>query len=116
MLYNNIWHVSWNKNEYNFEKLIEDFKKKEHNGLIMQEKGLIDEIIEPDVNDTVFISCNNIKILRCIIISINIKCNVRDKYSIKNDSEIKNYNLIKIQQIYNDEMYMKNQKNIWKLY
>ena len=116
MLYNNIWKVSWKKEEIDYKMLIDDFKNHIHNGLILQKIDDSDLTgnIYPDINDTVFISCENKRIIRCIILAINIIGKFEDKYTLIKEEELTNYNLLKIQKIYLDETFMKTSKKIWE--
>ena len=116
MLYNNIWKVSWNKEKIDYKLLINDFKNRIHNGLILQEikDSDLNGNVYPDINDTVFISCENKRIIRCSILVTNIVGKFEDKYTIKKQEELTNYNLLKIQQIYVDDTFMKTSKKIWE--
>lgn len=116
MLYNNIWKVSWKKEEIDYKTLMNDVKDNIHNGLILQKINNNDLInnIYPDINDTVFISCENKRIIRCIIIAVNIIGKFEDKYTLIKEEKLINYNLLKIQQIYLDETFMKTSKKIWE--
>ena len=63
----------------------------------------------------VFISCENKRIMRCSILVKDIVGKIEDKYTKKPVEEIKNYNLLKIQQVYVDNLFMKTNKKIWVL-
>ena len=117
MLYNNIWKVSWKEENIDYNLLIDDFKKRIHNGLILQEidDSELDGYVYPDVNDVVFISCENKRIMRCSILVTDIAGKIEDKYTKKPVKELKNYNLLKIQQVYVDNSFMKTNKKIWAL-
>lgn len=116
MLYNNIWKVSWQKENIDYNLLINDYKNGIHNRLILQEikKNEFNENIYPDVNDTVFITCENKRILKCYILVTNIVGIFEDKYTLKKRNETTTYNLLKIQQIYTDCILMKTSNKIWE--
>ena len=82
MLYNNIWKVSWNEKDIDYKTLINDYQTRIHNGLILQEidDSDLDINVYPDINDTVFITCENKRIIRCSILAINIVGKFEDKY------------------------------------
>ena len=117
MLYNNIWKVSWKGENVDYNLLIDDFKKRIHNGLILQEivDSELDGCVYPDINDVVFISCENKRIMRCSILITNIVGKFEDKYTKKETKELTNYNLLKIQQVYTDYSFMKTNKKLWAL-
>ena len=117
MQYNNIWKVSWKEENIDYNLLIDDFKNRIHNGLILQEidDSELDGYVYPDANDVVFISCENKRIMRCSILVKDIVGKIEDKYTKKPVEEIKNYNLLKIQQVYVDNLFMKTNKKIWVL-
>ena len=96
MIYNNIWKVSWKDENIDYFLLINDFKNRIHNGLILQEidDSELDGYVYPDANDTVFITCNNTRIIRCTILVTNIVGKFKDKYIKKEKKELTNYNLL----------------------
>ena len=53
--------------------------------------------------------------MRCSILVTDIAGKIEDKYTKKPVKELKNYNLLKIQQVYVDSSYMKTNKKIWAL-
>tara|TARA_B100000575_G_C23125016_1_gene651659 strand:- start:2164 stop:2523 length:360 start_codon:yes stop_codon:yes gene_type:complete len=118
MIYNNSWIVSWTEENIDYNLLINDFRNRLHNGLILQEinENELDEYIYPDINDIVFISCKDKIILKCSILVINIIGKFEDKYRKKEEKELKNYYLLKIKKVYEDNLFMKTKKKIWVLY
>tara|TARA_Y100000591_G_C21507485_1_gene533021 strand:+ start:313 stop:669 length:357 start_codon:yes stop_codon:yes gene_type:complete len=117
MIYNNIWKVSWKEENVDYNLLIDDFKNRMHTGLILQEinDSELDGCVYPDINDVVFISCRDKRIMRCSILVTNIVGKFEDKYTKKEKKELTNYNLLKIQQVYTDNFFMKTNKKIWAL-
>ena len=117
MRYNNIWKVSWKEEDVDYNLLIDDFKNSIHTGLILQEinDSELEGCVYPDVNDVVFISCEDKRIMRCSILARNIVGKFEDKYTKKEKKELSSYNLLKIQQVYKDNSFMKTNKKCWAL-
>lgn len=63
------WRVSWNKNFYDYKKLIRNYKENNTNNIINQSKGRAKMVKLPQINDYVYVSCDKKKIMKCIIIS-----------------------------------------------
>lgn len=117
-----IWKVSWNKNLYDYKRLIKDYL----NGnaeFIYQPKGIAHMINMPKINDIVFISCNKKKIMKCIVISefATYTKEINDKYNIytnKNRSHSNNFTYLKIKicEIYKNPEILKGNQRTWSKY
>ena len=64
-----IWKVTWSPKLYDYKKLIEDFTKNQHSGIIFQSKGRAHMVNLPKIDDIVYVSCNKQHIMTCTIIS-----------------------------------------------
>lgn len=83
------WKVSWNKNLYDYKKIIEDYKS--GNVLtIKQSKGKGKMINPPFIGDIVFVSCNKQKIMKCEVVS-NFVINEEEKNDIYNKGDIRSH-------------------------
>lgn len=63
------WQVTWQKKLYDYKKLIEDYKNGRHTGFIKQSKGMSRMRTEPQIGDNIYISCDKLKIMKCIVVS-----------------------------------------------
>ena len=77
----NIWKVSWNKNWYNYNQLIDDYNNQRFSGIICQKKGIAKMKRLPKIKDIVYISCNKFKIMKCIVISDFFEASIFYKYT-----------------------------------
>ena len=62
------WQTSWDYKIYDYQRLIEDFKA----GRTLEvktSKGMAKMIVVPHIGDTVVVSCNKKKIMKCSVIS-----------------------------------------------
>ena len=64
----NTWKVSWNKELYDYKGRIESYNKGEGD-IIHQSMGKAKMNNMPDIGDNVYVSCNNLKIMKCVIMS-----------------------------------------------
>ena len=117
MQYSNIWKLSWKNTDYDYDKMMDDFRDYKFNGMFL-EKESVDININLMKNDIVFISCNNKRLMRCIILETNISCINENIYMKNITGENKffcNHCLLKIQQIYKDPVFMKTSNKLWEL-
>ena len=63
-----VWKCSWNKNLYDYKRIIEDFRLNQVS-VIKQSKGNAKMVNLPQIGDIVFVSCNKKKIMKCRVIS-----------------------------------------------
>lgn len=80
----NIWQVTWNKNLYDYKRVITDYKNGRHTGFIKNSKGMAKMRIEPQIGDDVYISCDKLKIMKCKVVSgfVENEQEMRDDYFI----------------------------------
>jgi hypothetical protein len=101
-----IWKVTWNPKLYNYKKLIDDIQNNRHCGYIKQSKGMANMKVIPQIGDTIFISCNKLKIMKCEVISnfITNKDEKNDPYceGIRNHTANDTYLEMKILEIYSN--------------
>jgi len=64
-----LWQVTWQKNIYDYKRLIDDYKNGKHTGFIKTSKGMAKMCVEPKIDDIVYISCNKLKIMKCKVVS-----------------------------------------------
>lgn len=64
-----IWQVTWNKNLYDYKRLISDYRNGRHTGFIKNSKGMAKMVTEPQIGDDVYISCDKMKIMKCKVVS-----------------------------------------------
>ena len=79
-----IWQVTWNKNLYDYKRVIIDYKNGRHTGFIKISKGMAKMRVEPQIGDEVYISCDKLKIMKCKIVSgfVDNQQEMRDHYHI----------------------------------
>ena len=78
----NIWQVTWNKNLYDYKRVISDYRNGRHTGFIKNSKGMAKMRIEPQIGDDVYISCDKLKIMKCKVVSgfVENEQEIRDDY------------------------------------
>ena len=107
------WIVHWNYKLYDYEKLIKDYKNKNHSGIIYQCKGLAKMVKIPKIGDYAYVKCNKLRIMRCKIIT-NFVIGVEeeyDKYIIGNDRQYatnNEYLAMKIVEIYENPIELRH--------
>jgi len=74
------WKLSWNKNKYDYLKLIDDYNNNNHNGIILQYSGNKNMKTIPQINDIVYVSCNRQKIMKCKVLTPFFDCIYNDIY------------------------------------
>jgi len=114
------WRVSWNKNLYDYKCIIELFKKGEQD-IIYQSKGGARMINLPKEGDYVYVSCNKLKIMKCIIISNFIvgyeeKTDQCNKGNPRNHTNNNTYLKMKILEVYDDPEDFKGCQITWSKY
>ena len=110
----NSWKLTWNKDYYNYEKLIDDIKKGSHNGLIIQQIGKFRIKNKPEMNDIVYISCNKRMIMKAVVITPVFNSNYIDPYSIGTYNQQSNkFCIIKIEHIYENPKILLGSQRIW---
>ena len=62
------WQTSWNHKRYDYKRLIEDFKAG-RTLEVKNSKGMAKMKVVPHIGDTVVVSCNKKKIMKCSVIS-----------------------------------------------
>ena len=78
----NIWQVTWNKDLYDYKRVISDYRNGRHTGFIKNSKGMAKMRIEPKIGDEVYISCDKLKIMKCKVVSgfVENEQEIRDDY------------------------------------
>tara|TARA_B110000046_G_scaffold26215_1_gene26106 strand:- start:397 stop:762 length:366 start_codon:yes stop_codon:yes gene_type:complete len=76
------WKVSWNKKKYDYKGIIESYKRGEQDQ-INQSKGLAKMKNLPTIGDYVYVSCNKLRLMKCIVIS---------DFIIGDDEKLDSYN------------------------
>ena len=121
------WKVTWNAKWYNYLNRIQIFKNDNNDNIIYQSKGNANMVIEPNINDIVYISCNKLKIMKCIVISNFINgneqkndiCNMSNDYDNKLSNENRRhannneYLKIKILEVYNNPTKLNGNQRTW---
>lgn len=62
------WKVSWNKKLYDYRGIIESYRLEEQD-IIYQSKGRARMVKLPKEGDIVYVSCNKLQIMKCIVVS-----------------------------------------------
>lgn len=112
-----IWQVTWNPKLYDYKKLIEDYQNGRHTGYIKQSKGRAKMCLTPQIGDTVYISCDKKKIMKCKVVS-NFVINedeINDSYckGIRNHTLNNTFLEIKIIQIYTNQELLLGYQRTW---
>jgi len=116
----NSWKVSWNKDKYDYKKLVDDFKQ-DKISIIDQSKGMAKMVNLPSIGDSVFISCNKQKIFKCkVMTNFTAYKEPIDNIYLKSDNRThtanNTYLKIKILQYYEvSEIFSGNQRTWTKL-
>ena len=114
------WKVTWNKDLYNYEKLIKDFKNEKIIN-IFQSKGQAKMVNLPKIGDFVYISCNKLKIMKCKVKTnfVEYKKKKKDEYNkgeIRNHTDNKIYNILEILKVYDNPKVLKGCQRTWCTY
>ena len=115
-----IWQVTWNKNIYDYKRVINDYKNGRHTGFIRQSKGLAKMRVEPQIGDDVYISCDKLKIMKCKVVSgfVENQQEMRDDYHIVS-SDLLNHThnniflMIQIVEVYDEPERMLGYQRTW---
>lgn len=112
------WKVTWNKNLYDYENITLDYKNNKIE-FIKQSKGLAKMTNVPKIDDIVYVSCNKLKIMKCIVES-NFKQNNEyhesDKYNLGDTrvhSKNEIYLFMKIIKVYDDRESFNGNQRTW---
>ena len=116
----NIWQVTWNKNLYDYKRVISDYKNGRHTGFIKNSKGMAKMRIEPQIGDDVYISCDKLKIMKCKIVSgfVDNQQEMRDDYHIVS-SDLLNHTrnniflMVQIVEVYDEPERMLGYQRTW---
>lgn len=114
------WKVSWNHNKYDYKGVIDAFNKKEVD-VIYQSKGRASMKILPLVGDYVYVSCNKLKIMKCIVLS-EFMTGTEEKYDVFNKETVREhatndtYLKMKILEVYNDPHTLHGNQRTWCKY
>ena len=115
-----IWQVTWNKNLYDYKRVIIDYKNGRHTGFIKISKGMAQMRVEPQIGDEVYISCDKLKIMKCKIVSgfVDNQQEMRDDYHIVS-SDLLNHTrnniflMIQIVEVYDEPERMLGYQRTW---
>jgi len=117
-----MWKVSWNKNLYDFQTIIKDFKQGKSD-VIHQSKGRahFKECNLPAIGDTAYVSCNKQKIMKCEVISDFIvgseeKEDVYNKGKIRKHASNNTYLKMQIIETYDDPQVLRGCQRTWSKY
>ena len=113
----NFWLVTWNPKLYDYQRLIDDFKKGKIKKII-QSKGMAKMIYVPQINDTVYVSCHKKKIMKCKVLTIFKRGTdqIMDKYNlglVRKHTENNQYLTMEILEVYDEPEYMKGYQRTW---
>jgi hypothetical protein len=114
------WKVSWNKSLYNYKEVIRLFNEQ---GIdeIKQSKGRATMINMPTIGDIVYISCNKLRIIKCVVISDFIT-DLKEKTDIHNEGIVRyhtdnnTYLKLRIIKTYGDPTYLRGCQRTWCRY
>ena len=116
------WKVTWNPKLYDYQRLIHDYRNN-HNDIYYQSKGKSRMKNEPRIEDTVYVSCGKLKIMKCVVLTnfSTFDETIIDNYLKYDNNEQrphtdkKIYLQLKIVEIYDDpEEFLGNQRT-WTL-
>ena len=115
-----IWQVTWNKNLYDYKRVIIDYKNGRHTGFIKISKGMAKMRVEPQIGDEVYISCDKLKIMKCKIVSgfVDNEQETRDHYHIVS-SDLLNHTrnniflMVQIVEVYDEPERMLGYQRTW---
>lgn len=116
----NIWQVTWNKNLYDYKRVISDYRNGRHTGFIKNSKGMAKMRIEPQIGDDVYISCDKLKIMKCKVVSgfVENEQEIRDDYHIVS-TELLTHNrnniflMMQIVEVYDEPEKMLGYQRTW---
>ena len=114
------WKVSWNKKLYDYKSIIESFKRGEED-IIYQSKGRARMKNEPKEGDNVYVSCNKLKIMKCMVIS-NFRIGHEETLDIYNRGNPRNhtnnntYLKMKILETFDEPIILKGCQRTWSKY
>ena len=114
------WKVSWNKSLYNYEEVIRLFNEQGINE-IKQSKGMATMVKIPAIGDIVYISCNKLRIIKCIVMSDFItdfkeKTDIHNKGTFRHHTNNDTYLKLRIIKTYNNPIYLKGCQRTWCKY
>jgi len=115
---NTTWKTTWNKTLYDYEKVINDINNGTHNKVIVQSKGKRNMKFCPIIGDFVYVSCNKLKIMKCVVISefsVNMT-QLEDPYN-KGENRTHTENNIcltmRVIEVYNQAEPLKGNQSTW---
>ena len=114
------WRVSWNKDLYDYKRIISLYKLGEED-IINQSKGRAKMVKLPKIGDYAYVSCDKKKIMKCKIISNFIigdeeksdKCNKGNPRIHTNNNT---YLKMKILEVYDEYLIFKGCQRTWSKY
>ncbi len=114
------WKVNWNKNFYDYKRVINDYKNGRHTGFIEQSKGMKKMVVEPQVGDEVYICCDKLNIMKCKVVSgfVENQQQMRDQYYIVS-SDLLNHTrnniflMLQIVEVYDEPERMSGSQGTW---
>jgi hypothetical protein len=114
-----IWQVSWNKNLYDYKKVICDYRNGQHTRFIKQSKGMSKMRLVPHIGDEVFVSCNKLKIMKCKVVSefVENELEMQDNYNMRNELRQHTRNnillMMEIVEVYDEPERMLGNQRTW---
>ena len=114
------WKVSWNKQKYDYKGIIESFKR-DNEYIIKQSKGMAIMRNLPTIGDYVYVSCNKLKLMKCIVIS-DFTIGPEEKLDIynidypRNHTDNNTYLKMKILETFDEPTTLKGCQRTWSKY
>lgn len=111
------WKVSWNKSLYNYKEVIRLFNEQGINE-IKQSKGMAKMVKIPAIGDIVYISCNKLRIIKCIVMSdfitdLEEKTDIHNKGTLRHHTNNDTYLKLRIIKTYDNPIYLKGCQRTW---
>jgi hypothetical protein len=118
-----MWKVTWNPKNYDYKRLINDYKNNGHSGFIKQSKGMARMIVVPQIGDEVYISCSKLKIMKCKVVSgfVENEQGIKDEYQIgptatHSHTQNNTFLMLQILEIYDAPERMTGLQRTWAQY